>query len=169
MSKAALKKEFAEMTREQIIQIVLDAYAARKEVREYFDFFIDPDMDKLMEKTIARIDKELMRGKHGRSTSRITLVRRAIKDFASFDPGAEYVMRVMLETLRHILEREKYIYFKESFEKGTHKLVSDIIAYADAHAMVQNTMSSLHDMARDMQLGTASFRNRLLGRFMGIS
>ena len=165
MSKAALKKEFAGMTREQIIQIVLDAYAARKEVREYFDFFIDPDVDKLMEKTIARIDKELMRGKHGRSTSRITLVRRAIKDFASFDPGAEYVMRVMLETLRHILEREKYI----SFEKGTHKLVSDIIAYADAHAMVQNTMSSLHDMARDMQLGTASFRNRLLGRFMGIS
>ncbi len=162
MSKAALKKEFAGMTREQIIQIVLDAYAARKEVREYFDFFIDPDVDKLMEKTIARIDKELMRGKHGRSTSRITLVRRAIKDFASFDPGAEYVMRVMLE-------REKYIYFKESFEKGTHKLVSDIIVYADAHAMVQNTMSSLHDMARDMQLGTASFRNRLLGRFMGIS
>ena len=35
MSKAALKKEFAGMTREQIIQIVLDAYAARKEVREY--------------------------------------------------------------------------------------------------------------------------------------
>ena len=93
MSKAALKKEFAGMTREQIIQIVLDAYAARKEVREYFDFFIDPDVDKLMEKTIARIDKELMRGKHGRSTSRITLVRRAIKDFASFDPGAEYFAR----------------------------------------------------------------------------
>ena len=58
---------------------------------------------------------------------------------------------------------------EQIFTKNFMPLYPRMYAAADAHAMVQNTMSSLHDMARDMQLGTASFRNRLLGRFMGIS
>ncbi len=166
MSKAQLKKELAGMSAEQLVQIVLDAYSARKETRDYFEFFLNPDVDKLYAKTLAAVDKELMRSKHGHSTSRITVVRRAIKDFASYDPGAEYVLRLMLDTLEHILVREKYVYFKETFEKGSRRLVDDILAYADTHAMVDSTLRRLYAMSRDMNLGTASFRSRLVGRFM---
>lgn len=166
MGKLQLKRELAGMSHEEIVQVVLDAYSARKEVREYFDFFINPDIDKLMEKTLARIDRELMRGKHGRSTARITVVRRAIKEFSSLDPGPEYVRDIMLETLRRILLRERMVYFKEAFEKGTRKLIDDIVAYADAHAMADTTLERLNAIARDHALGTASFRNRLLLRFM---
>jgi len=166
MGKLQLKKELSGMTLEQVVQIVTDAYAARKEVREYFDFFLDPDVEKLKEKTMARIDREIARSKHGRSTARITIVRRTIKEFASYDPGAEYVRDMMIETLRHIFSRERSIYFKESFEKGVRKLIDDTIAYADAHALTDKTMASLSEMAHDVSLGTASFRNRLLMRFM---
>lgn len=166
MSKLQLKKELALMSREEIVQVVLDAYTARKEVREYFDFFINPDIDKLTEKTLARIDREISRSKHGRSTARITVVRRAIKEYASYDPGPEYVGNLMLETIRRILIREKYIYFKETFEKGLRKLIDDTVAYADAHAMVDTTLARLSEFARDPNLATASFRNRLLLRFL---
>ena len=166
MSKLKLKKELESMDRMQLMQVILDAYSARKETRDYFEFFLNPDIEKLKEKTIAKIDKELRRGKYGRSTSRITVVRRAIKDFASFDPGDEYVRDIMLETLRRILDIEKYVYFKDTFEKGTHKLVDDIIAYADSHALMDSTLRKLHDFSIDPGLGSASFRNRLLSRFM---
>ena len=70
MGKLQLKKELALMSHEEIVQIVMDAYAARREVKEYFDFFLNPDIDKLRDKTLARIDREITRGKHGRSTAR---------------------------------------------------------------------------------------------------
>lgn len=168
MSKAQLKKELETMSREQIIQVVLDAYNARKETRDYFEFFLNPDVDKLYGKALAVIDKELIRGKRGYSTSRITVVRRAIKEFAAYDPGAEYVLRLMLDTLHHIMVREKYVYFKDTFEKGSKRLVDDIMAYADAHAMVDTAVSRLRELSRDMSLGTASFRVRLLGRFISL-
>ncbi|MDE6161319.1 MAG: hypothetical protein K2F77_06650 [Muribaculaceae bacterium] len=166
MSKLKLKKELEGMDRAQLVQVILDAYAARKETREYFEFFLDPDVEKLREKTLAMIDKELRRGKHGRSTSRITVVRRAFKDFTAFDPGEEYVRDIMLDTLRRILMLEKFVYFKDTFEKGTRKLIDDIVAYADSHALMDSTLRRLHEFSRDTDLGTSSFRNRLLSRFM---
>ncbi len=154
------------MTHEQIVQVVMDAYSARKETREYFDFFLDPDVDKLQEKTLARIDRELSRSKHGHSTSRITQIRREIKNFAGFDPGPEHVRNLMIETLRRILVREKYVYYKEAFEKGTRKLIEDIVQYADTHAIIDSTITALSEIARDPAMGTASFRTRMLSRFM---
>ena len=168
MGKLQLKKELATMSHEQIVQVVMDAYSASKEARAYFDFFLDPDVDKLMEKTLTRIDRELARAKHGHSTSRITQIRREIKSFASYDPGAEHVRDLMLKTLCRILVREKYVYFKETFEKGTRKLIDDIVQYADTHAMVDSTLAALKEISCNPTMGTASFRTRLLSKFMYI-
>lgn len=166
MSKLQLKKELAGMDREQLAQIILDAYSARKEMRAYFEFFLNPDVDRLKEKYLAAIGKELQRRKHRVWAARITVVRRAIREFASFDPGAEYVLGIMLETIRLILQLERVDYLSEAFEKGTKKLVEDTVAYADAHLLTDTAMSTLHGYACDSSLGTASFRNRLLMRFM---
>ena len=50
MSKLRLTKEIKQLERHQLEQMILDAYAARKEIKEYFDFFLNPDVDKLIEK-----------------------------------------------------------------------------------------------------------------------
>ena len=49
MSKLQLKKEIQKLERHQLEQMVLDAYAARKETKEYFEFFLNPDVEKLTE------------------------------------------------------------------------------------------------------------------------
>lgn len=38
MSKLLLKKEIKGLTRNQLEQMILDAYDAKKEIKEYFDF-----------------------------------------------------------------------------------------------------------------------------------
>ena len=45
MSKIKLKKELQNMSREQLLDIILNVYDARKEAREYFEFFLNPDSD----------------------------------------------------------------------------------------------------------------------------
>lgn len=166
MSKLQLKKELAGMSPEQIIQVVLDAYSARKEIRDYFEFFLDPDVERLAERTLAVIDRELARGRYGRSNARITIVRRAIRDFMAFDPGAVYVRDLMLATLRRIVLRDRQVHFKDTMYKGFDKLVDDTIAYADAHALVDSTLAALTALARDPDLATPSFRRRHLARFL---
>ena len=46
MSKLRLTKEIKQLERHQLEQMILDAYAARKGIKEYFDFFLNPDVDK---------------------------------------------------------------------------------------------------------------------------
>ena len=82
MGKAQLKKEIQALSREELEHLVLEAYEARKEIKQYFDFFLDPDAAKLSEKYKTAIDKELKRGKRGHSRARTSIIKRALKDFS---------------------------------------------------------------------------------------
>jgi len=50
MSKSRLRKELSLLTKEQLIDLTLDAYAARREVKEFYDFFLKPDAQALQDK-----------------------------------------------------------------------------------------------------------------------
>ena len=45
MSKAQLKKHLAALTKEQIIEVILELYDARKEAKEYQEFYLNPKED----------------------------------------------------------------------------------------------------------------------------
>lgn len=49
MSKAQLKKYLQTLPHEQIVQVVLDLYDARKAAKEYLEFYMDPDAAKAVE------------------------------------------------------------------------------------------------------------------------
>lgn len=166
MSKLQLKKELASLTKEQLIQVVLDAYSARKETKEYFEFFLNPDVEALHDKYINLVIKELLRTKHYQSKARATVVRRAIKDFASFDPGPEYVLSFMLHVLAYIFARSSMVYYSEAFNNGVARLIDDILAYADKHAMIDRAVTSLRSMAADTTLGHPNYRTHFLARFI---
>ena len=51
------------MDADQLRELILDVYSARKEAKEYFEFFLDPDVDKLRDKLWTVIEKELNRTK----------------------------------------------------------------------------------------------------------
>ena len=65
MSKLLLKKEIKDLTRNQLEQMILDAYDAKKEIKEYFDFYVNPDVEKLTEKFKVAISSEFARNKRG--------------------------------------------------------------------------------------------------------
>lgn len=158
MSKIQLKKELTNLTRDQLIQLILDLYSARKEAKEYFDFFVDPDVAKLYEKFRAEIEKEMTRGKYNNSTARISRIRKSIKNFASFDVGAESVTELMLYTLGLglIVERRKYV--SKPFINGMAKLANDILILADKNCIFDTTHQLLSKVL-DGNVGSKSFVN----------
>ena len=58
MSKAKLKKHLLSLTKEQITDIVLELYDARKEAKDYLEFYLAPDCNAELEKSKKAIRNE---------------------------------------------------------------------------------------------------------------
>lgn len=97
MSKAKLKKHLGTLTRDQVAEVLLDLYDARKEAREYLEFYLAPDSEGLMEKArqkvrgyfTARTGRPLRRPRFGKCA-------RVIADYMSLSPDPRCVAELML-------------------------------------------------------------------------
>lgn len=102
MSKAALKKTMASMDRDSLIELVCDLYDARKEAKEYFEYWLNPDPKKALEDTKGAVDKMFFfsSGKNRKEPS-ATSVKKLVKDFSLmvFDP------EMIADLLVHIATR----------------------------------------------------------------
>ena len=58
MSKAKLKKYLQTLSKEQIIEVMLELYDARKEAKEYLEFYLAPDSNAELEKCKKAIRQE---------------------------------------------------------------------------------------------------------------
>jgi len=156
--KSALKKELFSLDREQLIQLILDLYSARKEAKTYFDFFLNPDVDKLYEKYRIAIEKELDRSRRHRSTARISRIRASIKEFASFDPGAEAVVNLMIYTIKAALIIQYRREFSRTLLMGMGKLCKDCLEYADRNEIYSYAYKLL-ELALNGESGYIGFVN----------
>lgn len=162
MSKLQLRKVLSGMDRDQIEQILLDAYTARKEIKEYFDYFANPDVDKLEEKYQGVILKEISRHKRGWSKCRISVIKKQLKEFASFQPGVDKEIDLMIFILEKILSAEKYVYFTDSQFQQYSLLLDQLLVFADTNLMLEQTLSRVLALLRDATSGTKHFRTFLL-------
>ncbi len=97
MSKAALKKELQKLTKEQIIEQVLDLYEKNKAVKEFYQFYLNPTSGKqLADKYKKLIRKEFNIENPMKSTERFSVAKRVISDFRNLQPSPEDLAEVML-------------------------------------------------------------------------
>lgn len=102
MSKTQLKKFLNTLNHDQITEMVLELYAARKEAKDYLDYFMNPDEEKMQEKYRAIITKEFLPGP-GRVKGRTSRCRKAIKEFATLHPHPSRIADLMLTTVESIM------------------------------------------------------------------
>ncbi|MDE6854122.1 MAG: hypothetical protein K2J38_03600 [Muribaculaceae bacterium] len=157
MSKTSLKKELMTFTSEQLVEVIMNAYGSSKEARDYFEFFLNPDPEQLLEKKLAILDKEMRRTKWGMSKARISIIRGLVKDFASYGVSAEHVLTLMLRIINTLITEYRYINYPETLLKGTQRLVRDCIEYAAANDLLSAALEQLNTMIR-ADIGTPNFR-----------
>lgn len=163
MSKSALKKELALLDRDQLVEVVLNAYSAHKEIKNYFEFFLDPDPKKLAEERLEIIAKEINRSKYGRCKARISVIRDAIKQAEAYGIDNENLFHIVYNTIRMLVGTERYYHYSESLSKGTIELTVKLIEVAARMDAVEKTLSLIDSWSRE-GLGRDYFRNRIMAR-----
>lgn len=143
MSKTQLRKELMLLSKEQLIDLTLDAYSARREVKEYFDFFLNPDAKKLQEKYLDLAFKEISRNKHRRMKCRVSVLTKAMKDFASFDPGIEWIIGTRISVFLQLIKACGEFYYTETIARYAVKFLTDIIIQTDRAAILDRYMPML--------------------------
>ncbi len=149
MSKTSLRKELETMSAEQLRQMILDAYAARPEIKEYFEFFLNPDVEKLLSSQLRVVDRELARIKWGRSRARVTVLKKCIKNVMSLKPGPETDMRMLYNVLIRIAGINGYVDLTPAQENFSVWLAQEILALGDREQMADKAHRMLDDFIAD--------------------
>jgi hypothetical protein len=97
MSKVALKKELQKLSKEQLIEQMLNLYENNKSVKEFYEHYLNP----LNEKELVKKYKKIIRKEFNvenpmSSKEKFSVVKRAISDFRSLQPSPESLADVML-------------------------------------------------------------------------
>lgn len=87
MSKATIKQLLQSMTKKDIIEMVLDLYSARKEAKEYLDFYACPDEKGKLEEYKSIIREEFYPSKRREPKTRFSVCRKAVSDFKKLKPS----------------------------------------------------------------------------------
>lgn len=161
MSKTALKKELVGYTKEQLIEVVLDLYASRTEVKEYFKFFLNPDSKALFEKFQKNLDKELSRVKRHTSKARISVIKKSLKDFKSFQPETSYCYKLYEYIIASGLYFENYYYFSEAQYNGFCNIVNDYLDFADRNGELDSALKSVERIVSPLNIGSRQFQNKI--------
>ncbi|MCM1505413.1 MAG: DUF6155 family protein [Muribaculum sp.] len=163
MSKASLKKELKQLTRDQLESLIIEAYESRKEIKEYFEYFLNPDIEKLNERFRKALDKEAFRSKRGYSKTRITELKRMIKNYAGFQPGFDQEINFMILVVNICMLSEISYYWSESQMAYLEKLVDEILDLADRNMIIEKTIARLTNLFETTNTGTKYLRHRLYG------
>lgn len=152
MSRKALDKELAQMDAAQMRQIILDAYDARRETKDYFEFFLNPDPQKLHDKSLAVAAKELGRNRWGSSKARVTVLKKIFNNFIGYNPGVEYVIRFAGDLLLAMADHERYLTVGSPFYRLTGYFINRIFEIADAALIADHAVDTVDRLMRDPAL-----------------
>lgn len=159
MSKTQLKKELARMSAEQLSTLILDLYAARKDAKDYLDFFVNPDIEARLDKARTQIDKEMRRLSRGRSTTRISKVKAYIASITSLGAGAEADADILLHVVEQACEMPAHGFVKESLQRGFALILERLVILVDSAGMLSAYLPRI-EQAIDSMSSNYFFRNQ---------
>lgn len=147
MSKTTLKRQLNELTREQLIDVMLELYDARKDAREYLEYYANPDEKKMHEKYKGIITKEFFPQK-GRAKGRTSVCKKAIKEFTTLHPSPRLIADLRLWLIeaicRHATATRSWV--KESHEGTALTMFTDTLDYLFTTGLLDEYRRRIDDL-----------------------
>jgi hypothetical protein len=142
MSKRALKKYVAEMTKEQLEAQLLELYDKFTAVKVYYDFAFNPNENQLIDEAKVKIANEYFPVKSKRPKMRRSVAQQFIKHFKTLGVDSFLLADLMLYTIEiaQTFSAEKpikQVMFYKSMFLSFHQAVAYLIA--------QGILSEFHD------------------------
>ena len=108
MSKAQLKKHLNTLEKSQIIEMVMELYDARKEARDYLDYYVNPNESNELEKFKKIVLKEFDDDISRDPQCRFSECRKALSDFKKLAPSTETLAEAMVYYVERVCEFSFY-------------------------------------------------------------
>ena len=96
MSKAKLKKYLQTLSKEQVIEVMLELYDARKDAKKYLEFYLAPDSNAELEKCKKAIRQEFFPTRGFSEKPSFAKCRKVISDFQKLKPEPACIADLML-------------------------------------------------------------------------
>ncbi|MDP4270950.1 MAG: DUF6155 family protein [Bacteroidota bacterium] len=150
MSKATLKKELTKLTKEQLVEQILDLYDKNKAVKEFYEFYLNPRNEKeLAEKYKKLIRKEFNVVSPERAGLKYAVAKRAIADFKDLQPSPEALADVMLTLPECACEfTARYGDMDEAFYTGAYNNFSAALKFMAKHNILQDFRIRVEDCVK---------------------
>lgn len=136
MSKTKLKKALAALDKEEIITMVTELYDARKEAKEYLEYWIDPDAEKELERVMKLADRQFFtpQGVSRRSVS-LPTVNKLIKDFMSICFEPERVANLLIFITERMADWLEVRYRRVAYRASLRKYLNEASLYVETHEL----------------------------------
>lgn len=151
MSKTGLKKLIAKMDKDQLGSLILNLYAAKKDAKDYLDFFVDPDIDKRLDKAKQIIDKSIFRVKRGIVKPKLKNIKDAIKSISSLTPGDEYVAEIMTYSVERFFAGAMFGRMSDTTLRSVLKLMKDTILFADKAGLAEYSIPRIESAIENLK------------------
>ncbi len=103
MPRTAIKEMLQSMTKEDIIELVLDMYATREQAKEYLDYHAEPDENSKLDEYKAIIKDEFYpANKRKEPKARFTICRQTLESFKKFKPSADALAELMVSYMEWV-------------------------------------------------------------------
>ncbi|WP_243345353.1 DUF6155 family protein [Parabacteroides sp. FAFU027] len=150
MSKASLKKELIKLTKEQLVEQILDLYDKNKAVKEFYEFYLNPRNEKeLAEKYKKLIRKEFNVESPEQAGLKYSVAKRAIADFKDLQPSPEALADVMLTLPECACEfTSRYGDMDEAFYTGAYNNFFEALKFMAKHNILQDFRIRVEDCVK---------------------
>ena len=142
MSKAKLKKELQTLSKEQLMEHILDTYEKNKAVRDFYDFYLNSNPEN--EKELAEKYKKLIRKEFNvenpvRCGMKFSVATRAIADFKNLQTSPYWLVDVMLTLPECACEMTSlYGDMSEQFYDSAYNNFVATLKYMDKHGLLDD-------------------------------
>lgn len=135
------------MTVPQLVEVIMDAYGARTEIKDYFEYFLNPDVNKLRDKYLIQIAKEFSRSKWRQSKGRVSVINKAIKEFKGYQTGTENELNFYVSILTILMDTEFAIDLTDTQWKCADRMIMLILENADKGGFFEQYIKILVTMS----------------------
>jgi hypothetical protein len=137
MSKIGLKKLLQTMDKVEMISLILEMYDAKKEIRGYLDYYVNPNEMEQFKKAKQIIEREYFPAR-GFPKERLSVAKKAISDFSSLkaSPELEAELLIFLVECGCRLTNE-YGDMSEAFYTGMENNLKRALQFMKKHGLLE--------------------------------
>lgn len=143
------------MDKEEIITMVTELYDARKEAKEYLEYWIEPNPAKELERVEKLISRHFFtpQGVSRRSVS-LPQVNRIVKDFMSVCFEAEKVAELLIYLAERMADWLEVRYRRVAYRASLRKYLNEASLYVETHELESVfgiRLERLHERAEGLE------------------